>query len=116
VDVADWSNDGSPDLLSFYTQGDIRIWRNCDTLGVVTRAPIRELPHDAFAVVPNPTEGAFVVNVQAATHLSIHNAQEQLVWRQRIGGGHTRIDAPLAKGVYLVRLDGIARAQRLVVE
>lgn len=116
VDVADWSNDGSPDLLSFYTQGDIRIWRNCDTLGVVTRVPTRALPQEAFAVVPNPTTGRFAVDVKAATELSIHNAQGQLVWRQRIAGGTNVIEAPLAKGVYVVRLHGIASAQRVMVE
>jgi hypothetical protein len=116
VDVADWSNDGSPDLLSFHTQGDIRIWRNCDTLGVVTRVPTRALPQEAFAVVPNPTTGRFAVDVKAATELSIHNAQGQLVWRQRIASGTNVIEAPLAKGVHVVRLQGIASAQRVMVE
>lgn len=116
VDVADWSNDGTPDLLSFHNQGDIRIWRNCDTMGVVTRVPTHDLPHDAFAVVPNPTTGRFAVDVQAATQLSIHNAQGQLVWRQRIASGRTVIEAPLAKGVYLLRRQGGSQVQRLVVE
>lgn len=40
VEVADWTNDGSPDLLSYYNQGEIRLWRNCDTLGVATAVPI----------------------------------------------------------------------------
>lgn len=58
VEVADWSNDGSPDLLSFYTQGDIRIWRNCDTLGVVTALkPTDRLPvTNTLTLFPVPAQ------------------------------------------------------------
>lgn len=58
VEVADWSNDGSPDLLSFYTQGDIRIWRNCDTLGVVTAVkPSTRMPAtNTLTLFPIPAQ------------------------------------------------------------
>lgn len=59
IDVADWTNDGSPDLLSYHTQGEIRLWRNCDTLGVITRTPMNDIIElDALMVYPVPASDA----------------------------------------------------------
>jgi hypothetical protein len=67
VDVADWSHDGSPDLLSYYNQGEIRLWRNCDTLDVVTGMPATGSWQDeGLSLYPVPAGDAVTVVRPAA--------------------------------------------------
>jgi hypothetical protein len=58
VDVADWTNDGSLDILGYYTGGEVRLWRNCDTTGIGVLIP----DHITFGGIdllayPTPTDG-----------------------------------------------------------
>jgi hypothetical protein len=67
VDVADWSHDGSLDLLSYYNQGEIRLWRNCDTLDVVTGMPATGTRQDeGLSLYPVPASDAVTVVRPAA--------------------------------------------------
>jgi PKD repeat protein len=70
--------------------------------------------HPSFALAPNPTNGAFVIELRQATMLTIVDALGRTVHQQRIGAGRTSISEALAPGAYLVRLED-GRVERLVV-
>jgi hypothetical protein len=71
---------------------------------------------DAFTIVPNPAIGPFLIETRMPGTIRIHDARGQLVLVHQSRAGRHTIDAVLAPGVYLARLDGLARAQRLLVE
>ena len=105
-----------PSYPSFFTPEALYL----DDLYVGELPVVTALPDDParanFLLAPNPARDAFTVHVPRSSMLSIHNAQGQLVHEQRITSGITVIDVPLTAGVYLVRVHGIDRVQRLVVE
>ncbi len=115
VEVADWSNDGSPDLLSYYNQGEIRIWRNCDTLGVVTAVPVLHTAEPGTLLLyPVPaTDAVTVLRPATAVGMAeVHllDARSQVV--RRITSNTAQLVLPLdglAAGPYVVHYRTPAR-------
>ncbi len=108
IEVADWNNDGSPDLLSYYNQGEIRLWRNCDTLDVITAVhAVDDGPSTGLALYPVPaTDGLTVMRpAQAAGMAQVHvlNAHGQVV----------RSYATMAAQLYMP-LDGLPAGPYLI--
>lgn len=107
IDVADWSNDGSPDLLSFYTQGEIRIWRNCDTLGVVTAvADIVPAQPDGLILFPVPAADRVTVLAPDAAsepaEVIVRGARGEVVRRMSVQGAGADLHVQgLSPGVYV---------------
>jgi PKD repeat protein len=83
-------------------------------LPVTTSVP--EPAADAFALWPNPTNGRVTVHTEAAGTLQVFDARGQRVWQQRIAPGSHVVEAALAPGVYVVRIEGTEASVRLVVE
>jgi hypothetical protein len=108
IEVADWTNDGSPDLLSFYTQGEIRLWRNCDTLGVITEVLRLDLPaRGTLLLHPSPaTDHVTVVRPPGAIGLGeivITSAQGEIVSRvQTSSATETLAIDDLSAGIYVI--------------
>lgn len=70
---------------------------------------------NTFAVAPNPNTGHFTVSTHETAVITIHDARGQLVLQQGVRAGLTSIDAGLAPGFYLLRVDGAPHAMRMVV-
>ncbi len=110
VDVADWTNDGSPDILSYATSGEVRIWWNCDTLGLITASPT-ELPvhgSNELLVYPSPAQGTVTVmrpaQAQGAAEVSLWTLRGERVrqWSVTTPSSTVALDG-VADGLYLVR-------------
>jgi len=111
VDVADWTNDGSPDILSYATSGEVRIWRNCDTLGLITGVadalPVVRTPE--LRVFPSPSGGTVTVErpltAQGPAEITLWTLRGERAGRWAANGLNPVLDlSGLADGVYLVRL------------
>jgi hypothetical protein len=110
VDVADWTNDGSLDILSYSTIGDVRIWRNCDTLGVITAAPefLQVMAGQALTVFPSPTSAQTTVlrpsEATGVAEISLWTLRGERVQRWISSAPMVELDlGDRAEGVYLVR-------------
>ena len=109
VEVADWSNDGSRDLLSYYNQGEVRIWRNCDTSGVVTAVPLPAPLHTgALLLHPVPATDVLTVHrpagAQGTAELRLLNASGEVLQRQSTQDPQVSLPLEgLAAGVYLLQ-------------
>lgn len=59
VDVADWNNDGSTDVLDLHTGGTVTVWHNCDTTGSGVGVPEASRPtvHGGLQAFLGPTTG-----------------------------------------------------------
>jgi hypothetical protein len=124
VDVADWTNDGSLDILSYSTNGDLRIWRNCDTAGVITNAPesLQEMPMNTLTVFPSPTSAQATLlrptEANGIAEISLWTLNGACVQRRSSISPTEELDlSDLTEGVYLVRY-GTTRATwttRLVI-
>lgn len=110
VEVADWSNDGVPDVLSYASLGEIRLWRNCDTAGVSTSAPDGLALHvsNTLQVHPSPSHGSVTVirptSAQGPADVSLLTMRGEPVrrWRSTAESMIMELD-DLAEGLYLVR-------------
>ncbi|MBL8000595.1 MAG: VCBS repeat-containing protein [Flavobacteriales bacterium] len=110
VNVADWTNDGIADILSYAETGEVRVWEGCDTSWVITGVPqgAAEDQGGALVAYPSPSEGTItVVRPSGAV-----GAAELSLWT--MGGERVRVLTTselnsvvdlrgFADGVYLVR-------------
>jgi hypothetical protein len=109
VEVADWSNDGSRDLLSYANQGEVRIWRNCDTSGVVTAVPVLAAPlTEALLLHPVPATDVLTVTRPASAlgpaELRLLNARGEVLQRHSTQTAQEALSLEgLAAGVYIVQ-------------
>lgn len=109
VDVADWTNDGSPDILSYYTGGEVRIWRNCDTLGIGLAVP-PTIPSSGPAqlmVFPSPTTGPCTLvrpgEAEGIADISVNTLSGQVLRKWRSTASFPTIDLSTEhQGVYVV--------------
>ena len=109
VEVADWSNDGSRDLLSYANQGEVRIWRNCDTSGVVTAVPVLAGPlTEALLLHPVPATDAITVtrpiSALGPAELRLLNARGEVLQRRSTQAAQEALSLEgLAAGIYLLQ-------------
>lgn len=109
VDVADWTNDGSPDIMDYYTEGEATIWPNCDTTGSNVGIPnlVRPVAADGLLAYAGPP-GTITVMRPAG----VNGSAEYSIWSlsgDRLRGWSSTASATtasahgLATGVYVVR-------------
>jgi len=70
---------------------------------------------NTISISPNPSAGVITIGTHETAVIAIHDARGQLVLQQRVQAGLTSIDAGLAPGIYLLRVDGAPHAMRMVV-
>lgn len=117
VEVADWTNDGSPDILSYYTGGEVRIWRNCDTLGIGLVVPQSATMNGAeeLMVFPSPTTGQSTVvrptGAEGPATISVCSLGGQVLQQWNSSALVQTIDlSAQPEGVYVVHYRTMERA------
>lgn len=72
ISVADWNNDGPPDILAYNSQGLVSLWANCDTnwvpLPVSSAVPVEV----GATASPNPARDMVMVNVGSPVPVGTH--------------------------------------------
>jgi hypothetical protein len=122
IDVADWTNDGTADILSYYANGDVRIWRNCDTTGINLSTP--ELPGAAsqdLVLFPSPASEhvsiARPLAAEGAAEITVWSLQGRCLLRTTTSAASEQIDVSTwADGPYFVRyrtLNGVWTARSI---
>ncbi|MFN3874716.1 MAG: T9SS type A sorting domain-containing protein [Flavobacteriales bacterium] len=112
----DFTGDGRPDLVAGNYRGGLSFWRS-DELSTVAG---EGQPSPAFSLWPNPARASVELSARAlpaaGSRWLVHDALGRLALAEPARAGKAVIDvSALPQGVYLVRLEGLAGAQRLVV-
>lgn len=115
VSVADWNNDGTLDVLAYSNQGNILLWSNCDSAGIMTDVPVVEAIGTAV-LHPNPATDRITITPSlpftGPVQWSIHDATGRLL---RSGSFGTAVNGSvglkgLESGTYLLEwTDGTGR-------